>query len=620
MAFWYQVGIQLPQIKKKEEYQSKMFPWLDDEQSKRLVETVDKMETVNFSDKLQKQQDIYRDVLPQVKAKEAQIKKTILKNETFNDIQDIKDKQQKSVKTMALKMEDLADIIKTKYNLDKTAPTEWIIESYNNMLNDQWVDPKLVEDYMNGKSYELLYVSWLKDRPEDMRSGVEKVATNVAGGAYDSATWLPRFVAENLAKGVGWIAEKLWADEAKVQWLVDSYVESLKDFSWEAMWADTESWVYKATKMVWDIAQIANPSWLWKLGVKAGQIAGKIAKEWSLIGKVAKWATQWVVDTAVFMPQSEQRMATPWEIAIWATIGWAIPAVVAWAKAIKQAPEIVARALTKTNTAQEKLFKAQNPTLNVLNKNRNFKTIRAESDLANDLIVKSWHKPIDTETRRIAHEATMKSKWAEVESKVKDRKTLYIDQRQFAKILEDTVADVKKSWLVKNTADIKALEAEAQAMRKQQFIDLPSLEKKKQYINGIVNNWGDSAIGDVYKNGMKKVTRAIWEVEDSTLAKIPWEFSNLKKEFGALKATYEDILKSDLKAQKAKGMDIMESYSRIEWIWDILWGTLSMFTRGTEWLKDVVKWSWKIFMWKVLKKMKDADFLIKEWFESLSSK
>jgi hypothetical protein len=46
-------------------------------------------------------------------------------------------------------------------------------------------------------------------------------------------------------------------------------------------------------------------------------------------------------------------------------------------------------------------------------------------------------------------------------------------------------------------------------MRKQQFIDLPSLEKKKQYINGIVNNWGDSAIGDVYKNGMKKVTRAI---------------------------------------------------------------------------------------------------------------
>jgi len=37
--------------------------------------------------------------------------------------------------------------------------------------------------------------------------------------------------------------------------------------------------------------------------------------------------------------------------------------------------------------------------------------------------------------------------------------------------------------LVKNTADIKALEAEAKAMRKQQFIDLPSLEKKKQYIN-----------------------------------------------------------------------------------------------------------------------------------------
>lgn len=327
MAIWYQVGIQLPQIKKKEEYQSKMFPWLDDEQSKRLVETVDKMETVSFSDKLQKQQDIYREVLPQVKAKEAKIKKTILKNETFNEIQDIKDKQQKSVKTIALKMEDLADIIKTKYNLDQTAPTEGIIESYNKMLNDQWVDQKLVEDYMNGKSEELLYVSWLKDRPEDTRSGVEKVATNVIGWAYDSATWLPKFVAENLAKGVGWIAEKLWADEAKVQWLVDSYVESLKDFSWEAMWADTESWVYKATKTVWDIAQIANPAWLWKVGVKAWQIAGKIAKEWSLIGKVAKWATQATVDTAIMMPQSEQRMATGKELAIGATLWWALPVI-----------------------------------------------------------------------------------------------------------------------------------------------------------------------------------------------------------------------------------------------------------------------------------------------------
>jgi len=39
----------------------------------------------------------------------------------------------------------------------------------------------------------------------------------------------------------------------------------------------------------------------------------------------------------------------------------------------------------------------------------------------------------------------MKSKRAEVESRVKDRKTFYVDQRQFAKIIEDTVADVKKS-------------------------------------------------------------------------------------------------------------------------------------------------------------------------------
>ena len=124
----------------------------------------------------------------------------------------------------------------------------------------------------------------------------------------------------------------------------------------------------------------------------------------------------------------------------------------------------------------------------------------------------------------------------------------------FAKIIDNFVTDAKKSWLVKNKADISALEAESKAMKssKNRFIDMPTLEKKKQMINWIVNNRGDSSIWDVYKNWMKKVTRAIWETEEATLSKIPWEFSQWKKEFWALKATYEDVLKADLKNQKAK--------------------------------------------------------------------
>jgi hypothetical protein len=265
-----------------------------------------------------------------------------------------------------LKMEDLADMIKEKYDLDPNAPTDWIISEYNTMLNDMGIDEKLVEDYMNGKSDELLYVSGLK---EDTRWWAENksvlwVAENVVGWAYDSATGIPRFVAQNLAKWVWWIAKKLWADEEKVQWLVDSYIESLKDFSWEAIGADTDNMLYKGTKMVWDIAQIANPAWLGKAGIKAGQVAAKIGKEWSLIAKVAKWATIWAVDTAVFMPQSEQRMATGKELAIWAAAWWVLPIAWVWLNVAKKwfakiAPKLELSWLlnpSKLNTVKEKLI------------------------------------------------------------------------------------------------------------------------------------------------------------------------------------------------------------------------------------------------------------------------
>jgi len=83
--------------------------------------------------------------------------------------------------------------------------------------------------------------------------------------------------------------------------------------------------------------------------------------------------------------------------------------------------------------------------LNVLNKNRNFKTIKADSDLANELIVKAGHTPVDTETRRIAHEKTMQSTWNNIESRITDKKDVMVDQTQFAKIIDNIVLDAKKS-------------------------------------------------------------------------------------------------------------------------------------------------------------------------------
>ena len=79
-------------------------------------------------------------------------------------------------------------------------------------------------------------------------------------------------------------------------------------------------------------------------------------------------------------------------------------------------------------------------------------------------------------------------------------------------------------------------------------------------------------------------------------------------------------MKADIKNQKAKWMGLIESYSRIEGIGDIIGGTLSVLTRWTAGLGDVMKGAWKVFLWKALKKAIDPDFLVQEWFKWLVPK
>lgn len=512
-----------------------------------------------------------------------------------------------------LSLQQFWDTIKTKYPAYKDKDTIVVAKA---MLQKY-------PEYQDRVDFDTTEYNW-----EDFQREQNQWIKNVVWWALASVSWAWRFVWQTLWKWVEMIADKVWSPETtqRIKQATDkTYGNQSIDIGW-----DTTSTAYRGTKFIWDVAQVAN---IWSKVEKIPMVANavsklgtmwKIGKTGASIGKIAVWALEWAGWQTAYNTVADQRLPTTKELAIWTAVGWLVwwlPVIKEWVKKIWSLSPIesTAKRITKTSTPQGKLFKALNPTLNVLNKNRNFKTLRNEADTANDLIVQSWFKPIDTETRRIAHEATMTKKRAEVESKISNKADLMVDQNQFADILDNVVADVKKSGLVKNKWDIDALVEQANAFRQQWPIDIATLEKRKQYINNLVDNRWDSAIGDVYKNWMKKVTRLIWKVEDDVLAKIPWEFSDLKKQFWALKSTYEDVLKADLKAQKAKWMDIIESYSRLEWAWDILWWILQTFTTGKQWIVDVWKWFGKLFLWKALKKASDVDFLIKEWFENLSS-
>lgn len=76
--------------------------------------------------------------------------------------------------------------------------------------------------------------------------------------------------------------------------------------------------------------------------------------------------------------------------------------------------EKIAEGLTSTSSAQDKLFKAQNPSLNRLGrKDKSYEVKKEKANRANELIVERGYLPKNAEERMNAHRETMKALWDE---------------------------------------------------------------------------------------------------------------------------------------------------------------------------------------------------------------
>ena len=377
----------------------------------------------------------------------------------------------------------------------------------------------------------------------------------------------------------------------------------------------------------------AKISWMQWLANKQFSVRGN--KLWTLsdISKTAWWAAdlwlstiipQWLQKATQFWDQIGQRWLL-W--AVWNTvIKWLVeptqPLQMAkdiYRKVQEIKPiETIARKILWATDEQSKLFKAQEARTGQLNKSIDWKNLRKQSDMANEEIVRYWYKPTDTATRAEAHANTMQKIW-DNEIKARIGNEFDIDLNNVADKIDEFVAKQADAGLVKNKAQLAELQAQSKAFREMWTVDWAKWEFIKEMINAQINNWGDSSIWDVYKNGMKEATRQLWDNLDDAFSRIPWEFADAKKRFWALKATYADVVKADIKAQKAKWAWLTETFSRIEWFGDILAGVWSMFWWKNP-LPQLASWLWKLAVWKVLQKIKDKDFLIQEWFEWLSKK
>lgn len=203
---------------------------------------------------------------------------------------------------------ELADAIRLQFINEWYEWTDWFWdEMLFNVLYKNNPEAKQVIDYYSNNwwdastyAYYILHPEQFKEEKED-----SSLFKNIIGWQYDVATAIPRTIATRWAKWVWAIAKWLWADEEKVDRMVQSYIDTTKEFSWEWMWADTDSLAYKLSKAEWELAMFLAWEWALKWALKWVDVASKVwmwnAPTW--VKWLSKWAwesiAEWITEQAL---------------------------------------------------------------------------------------------------------------------------------------------------------------------------------------------------------------------------------------------------------------------------------------------------------------------------------
>lgn len=250
-------------------------------------------------------------------------------------------------------------------------------ENYiNSLTDDQYRQMRKYKD--EGYSFEasrtlLENSDWLKNpvaKWTDKYMPKWNFFRNVVWWAWDSATWLWQFLWNTAADIIGRTAKKLWADEDRVNYLVDDFKNYLEDSKIsKSVKADTTGLTYKWTKLVWDLTQTIAGEKIAENALKWTQLASKASQlknSW-LLGKMAVWAAEWAADMGLYNVISESELPTWKDLAVWAALWAAFPLAWAWLKAGKNlvkreawawAEKLIER-ITKVSPAKLQKFENQ---------------------------------------------------------------------------------------------------------------------------------------------------------------------------------------------------------------------------------------------------------------------
>jgi len=290
-----------------------------------------------------------------------------------------------------------------------------------------------------------------------------------------------------------------------------------------------------------------------------------------------------------------------------------------WDKIEVWTEKLAGKALWSKSWTKE-LFQAASPSYQTLGKDKNILNIWKNIEKADKTVLKYGHTPTNTESRALAYKDSMKKVWSQVDE-ARGWTPTKVNAKTFADEIENFIETKKINGQInpEHLTDIKALQSQADYFRKLNNIDVPTLWQIRADLNAMTSFKVQNPFWDVYNTGLKNIWATIRKTENALIESYKWtKFGNLMQEYRALAETYPDIIKANIKNMRKKGASLEESFSRISWVWDVLKGSLDIVTKWQQGVWEVAKWVWKITLWKIYWKLKDPDFLVKEWFKKLS--
>lgn len=199
------------------------FPWLSDEQIKRLE---------SISSDPQRQQELYKQTIEQLNSQNVKDNRIATENEMAYRNLNQKDVIQKNYTDSQIRLEQLADLTKDKFWLRQDAPTQEVVNWVIAMAQDKGVSLDEMNNYLDTWDQNFLYNLGLKENPK------EKLRENAWDNIWDNIRTKANVPIDNIKKR--W---KRTFNEASEK----IYKGILKNFVWDSiiweMWIDLDDYV-----------------------------------------------------------------------------------------------------------------------------------------------------------------------------------------------------------------------------------------------------------------------------------------------------------------------------------------------------------------------------------------